>query len=405
MDWKDSPEQAEFRAEVRSFIASDIPEPYRPATAVSPQLAFSEDRFSDDEARQETSDAWVESLAGRGWIAPAWPKQYGGAGLTPMEQFIFNHEMADARAPQVGGQEIAQIGPAIIIHGSDELKADYLPAILSGKTNWCQGFSEPGSGSDLASLQTRAERDGDEYVVNGQKIWTSNAHRAEHIAMLVRTDPDAPKHRGISFLLMDMKAPGVTVRPLINMGWGHGFNEVFFEDVHVPVKNRVGEEHRGWYVSVTLMDFERSRIRQAVSARREFDGLLDYLKSGEGRRKSRTDQYDSLRLEVADRAIEIAVAFNLAFRVVSMQARGLVPNYEASMLQMTIFETNQRTARTEARLFGLYTNLWDEEDERSPRRARPGRGYVSSVSATIAGGTSEIQRNIIATRGLGLPRG
>jgi alkylation response protein AidB-like acyl-CoA dehydrogenase len=405
MDWSDNPEQAAFRAEVRSFIEGEVPGPYRPDNTVAPQMAFVEDRHSDVEARRAQSDAWVASLAERGWIAPAWPKEYGGAGLTPMEQFIFNHEMADARAPQVGGQEIAQIGPAIIIHGSDDLKERYLPAILSGTTNWCQGFSEPGSGSDLASLQTRAMRDGDEYVVNGQKIWTSNAHRAEHIAMLVRTDPEAPKHRGISFLLMDMKSPGITVRPLINMAWGHGFNEVFFEDVHVPVKNRVGEEHRGWYVSVTLMDFERSRIRQAVGARRAFDNLLDYLKSDDGRSKSRIPEYDPLRLEVADRAIEIAVAFNLAFRVVSMQARGIVPNYEASMLQMTIFETNLRTARTEAKLFGLYTNLWDEESEHAPRRAQPGHGYVSSVSSTIAGGTSEIQRNIIATRGLGLPRG
>ena len=223
--------------------------------------------------------------------------------------------------------------------------------------------------------------------------------------MLVRTDPAAPKHRGISFLLLDMKSPGISVRPLVNMGWAHGFNEVFFEDVHVPARNRVGEENRGWYVSVTLMDFERSRIRQAVSARRELSTLLEYLTTEAGQQKSRLAKSVTLRHQVADRATEIEVAFNLAFRVVSMQAKGVVPNYEASMLQMSIFEANQRTAHTEARIFGLYTNCWDEETEWAPRAAMPAQRYVSSVSATIAGGSSEIQRNIIATSGLGLPRG
>jgi alkylation response protein AidB-like acyl-CoA dehydrogenase len=403
MDWADSTTQAAFREEVRSFIAQELPARYRP-DGEGP-MAWNLDRHSDDPERKEISDRWVRALAERGWIAPAWPREYGGAGLTPMEQFIFNHEMARAWAPQVGGQEIAQIGPAIIIHGDDHLKEEHLPRILSGESNWCQGFSEPGSGSDLASLQTRGERRGDDYVINGQKIWTSNAHRADYIAMLVRTDPTAPKHRGISFLIADMRSPGISVRPLVNMGWTHGFNEVFFEDVHVPVSNRVGEENRGWYVSVTLMDFERSRIRQAVSARRALANLLEYLETDVGRARSRLSESTTLRHDLANRAIEIEVAFNLAFRVVSMQASGVVPNHEASMLQMTIFETNQRMGRTEAALFGMYTNVWNEEGEWSTRGGAPAHGYVSSVSATIAGGTSEIQRNIIATRGLGLPRG
>jgi alkylation response protein AidB-like acyl-CoA dehydrogenase len=248
-------------------------------------------------------------------------------------------------------------------------------------------------------------REGDEYVINEQKIWTSNAHRAEYIAMLVRTDPEAPKHSGISFLIADMTSPGITIRPLINMGWSHGFNEVFFDDVLVPLDNRVGEEHRGCYVSVTLMDFERSRIRQAVSARRQFEAILNHLKSDKGQAKSRVADSTALRHELVERATEIETSFNLAFRVVSMQARGIVPNYEASILQMSIFKTNQRTARTEARAYGLYTILWDEDGDWVPRSAAPGRGYVQTVSPTIAGGTSEIQRNIIATRGLGLPRG
>ncbi|TAK74892.1 MAG: hypothetical protein EPO16_10080 [Dehalococcoidia bacterium] len=401
MDWNDNPVQAAFRKEASDFIERELPARYR-SDQLGPE-AWGEDRHSDDPQRQEYSRQWVRALVARGWIAPGWPKEYGGGGLTSMEQFILNHELAKHNAPMVGGQEISQIGPAIIIHGSDDLKKEHLSRILTGETNWCQGFSEPGAGSDLASLTTRAVRDGDEYVVNGQKIWTSNAHHAEWIALLVRTDPDAPKHRGISFLLVDMKTPGVSVRPLVNMAWDHHFNETFFEDVRVPVKNRVGEENRGWYVSVTLMDFERSRIRQAVSARRHFTEIADYLKTEDGQKKSRHKELTSLRLEMADRFIETEIAFNMALRVVSMQARGIVPNYEASMLQLSIFETNQRTARSEARLYGMYSNIWS-----GPLAARDGEGihgYVSSVSSTIAGGSAEIQRNVIATRGLGLPRG
>jgi len=402
MDWSDTPEQAAFRRDVAEMIATHLPAAYR-RPDVTP--SWQTDRVSADPELRGAAEAWVAALAARGWIAPAWPREYGGGGLTPMEQFIYNHEMANAEAPMVGGQAVTQIGPAIIIHGTPELKERHLPPILSGAIAWCQGFSEPGAGSDLASLATSAVRDGDEYVVNGQKIWTSNAHAADWIALLTRTDPDAPKHRGISFLLVDMRSPGIAVRPLINMGGEHGFNEVFFEDVRVPVEQRVGEEHRGWYVSVTLLDFERSRIRQAVDARRGLETLVAYLCSGEGRARHRLARGPGARMEVADRALEIEVAFNLAFRVVTMQAAGTVPNYEASMLQMTIFETMQRLGRTSARAFGLYGQLTDADEPWAPLRGEPGRAYMQTVGITIAGGTVEIQRNIIATRGLGLPRG
>src|SRR5690606_21110899 len=182
-------------------------------------------------------------LAERGWIAPHWPKEYGGAGLTPMEQFIFKQEMAQAQAPAVGGMGVSLLGPTLIVHGTEEQRAEHLPRILSGEVAWAEGYSEPGAGSDLASLQARAIRDGDEYVINGQKIWTSGAHTADWLFALVRTDPEAPKHRGISFLMMDRNTPGITVRPLINMGWTHGFNETFVEDVHVPAKHLVGDEN------------------------------------------------------------------------------------------------------------------------------------------------------------------
>ena len=408
MEWADTPEQAAFRAAVRELVEEALPEHYRAAARGGSGGSGEEwqiDRISEDPVVRDAAWSWARALAERGWIAPAWPVEYGGGGMTSVEQFILNHELAKAEAPQVGGQGISQIGPAIIIHGTEELKAEHISKTLSGERAWCQGFSEPGAGSDLASLQTRAVRDGDEYTVNGQKIWTSRAHAADHIALLVRTDPDAAKHRGISFLLVDMATPGISVRPLINMAGEHGFNEVFFDNVHVPAGNLVGEENRGWYVSVTLLDFERSRIRQTVDAQRSIERLVAFIESPEGAAKSRISESATIRHEIADRAIEVEVVFNLAFRVVSMQGAGLVPNYEASMLQMSVFETTQRTARTAAKALGLYGQLWGGGDGYSPLEGEPAKDYVRSVSRTIAGGSSEIQRNIIATRGLGLPRG
>jgi alkylation response protein AidB-like acyl-CoA dehydrogenase len=277
--------------------------------------------------------------------------------------------------------------------------------MLTGEVVWAQGYSEPGSGSDLASLQTRAVRDGDEYVVNGQKIWTSGAHTADWLFALVRTDPDAPKHRGISFLMMDKSTPGISVRPLINMGWEHGFNETFFEDVRVPARNRVGEENRGWYVGATLLDFERSNIDGAVTARRTINELIDYVKTDEGKAVSRLGEYDTLRHELAQDYVETDVQFQFSFRIISMQNTGQIPNYEASTAKLFNSELSQKLARTGTKVFGLHSNVWDRESPYAPMRSRFTHRYVGSVSSTIAAGTSEIQRNIIATRGLGLPRG
>jgi alkylation response protein AidB-like acyl-CoA dehydrogenase len=295
------------------------------------------------------------------------------------------------------------LGPMLIVHGTEEQKKEHLSGILSGEVIWAQGYSEPGSGSDLASLQTRAVRDGDEYVINGQKIWTSGAQHSDWLFVLARTDPDAPKHRGISFLLLDQSTPGVSVRPLINMGWEHGFNETFFEDVRVPVMNRVGEENRGWYVGMTLLDFERSNITGAVDARRSLESLRGYVGTDEGKAHARIADMPSLRGEIADRFIETDVMFNFSFRIISMQDSGLIPNYEASTSKLFNSELVQRLSNTGMKVFGLHAGLW--ERDRAPMRAQFTRSYVSSVSATIAAGTSEVQRNIIATRGLGLPRG
>ena len=239
MDWADDATQAEFRSRVRTFIEERLPDYYGRSLENGAHLGpFSEnwggDRVSEDERPRSAATAWADALSEQRWVAPHWPEQYGGGGLSSMEQFILKQEMARAGAPSVGGGGVQMLGPAILVHGSDEQKQRYLPGVLSGDVSWAQGFSEPGAGSDLASLQTRAVRDGDDYVVNGQKIWTSGAHSADWIFALVRTDPDAPKHRGISMLLFDIHTPGVTVRPLISAGWQHDLNETFFEDVRVP---------------------------------------------------------------------------------------------------------------------------------------------------------------------------
>ena len=404
MDWNDTPEQAAFRREARTLIEERTPAYYREQQHDGVYPEWVADRNSEDgDVRQAAMD-WGDAVAERGWFAPHWPKEYGGGGLSPMEQFIWNQELAKVGAPVVGGSGVALLGPTLVVHGSEEQKQKYLSGILSGEVVWAQGYSEPGAGSDLASLQTRATLDGDEWVINGQKIWTSNAHHADAVFALVRTDPDAPKHRGISFVLIDdIHTPGLSIQPLINMGWEHGFNETFFEDVRIPAQNVLGEVNRGWYVGMTLLDFERSNISGAVLQRRNVQRMIAYAQSDEGREQARITP--TVRADIADRYIETDVGSNFSFRIISMQNSGLIPNYEASTAKMFISELSQRVARTGVTAFGLYSNIWDDEDRRAPARALYTRRYVLDVPRTIAAGSSEIQRNIIATRGLGLPRG
>ncbi|HMS60120.1 MAG TPA: acyl-CoA dehydrogenase family protein [Tepidiformaceae bacterium] len=389
MDWRDTPEQAEWRKEVRSFLKTELPD-------------FGElDRYSRPGAGEMKAawDKWRSALASRGWIASAWPKEYGGAGLSPIDQFILNEEFAEARAPQMGGMGVMMLGPTIITHGNDDQKKTHIPRILDGSVQWCQGYSEPGSGSDLASLQTRAIRDGDDFVVNGQKIWTSGAHNADWCFMLARTDPDAPKHRGITYLLLDMKSPGITVRPLVNMADQHHFNEVFFEDVRVPAANAVGEVNRGWYIGTTTLDFERSSIGSAVGQRQNVERNIRWLK--ENKASIAPTDYDAARLQWADRWVEVQTATLLSYRIISMQASGKIPNSEASIAKGFNTELTQRISRTALKMMGMMGQV---TDRKAPMKGNVAVGYLGSVSATIAGGTSEIQRNIIATRGLGLPR-
>jgi alkylation response protein AidB-like acyl-CoA dehydrogenase len=399
MDFRDTSEEAAFRKEVREFLDKDLPDRFRGISA-SPLLG---DGGGDMRSRFQELKEWRARLAEKGWIAPAWPKEYGGAGMSVMQQFIMNEEFAEARAPQVGGMGVSMIGPTLIIHGDEDQKEEHLGRILSGEVQWCQGFSEPGSGSDLASLQTRAVRDGDDYVINGQKIWTSGATYAHWMFMLARTDPEAPKHKGISYFVLDMKSPGVTVRPLINMGGNAAFNEVFFDNVRVPARNLVGEENRGWYIGTTTLDFERSSIGSAVGQRLQVENMIRFAAEHKADGQSQVARDPGLKYEIGERLLEAHVARLLSYRVVTMQAKGLVPNYEASMTKLFASELAQRIARTGMKVAGLYSQLTPA----SPWAAAKGRYqsvYIQTLASTIAGGTSEIQRNIIATRGLGLPR-
>ncbi|MFN0095601.1 MAG: acyl-CoA dehydrogenase family protein [Dehalococcoidia bacterium] len=388
MDFRDSASQAVWRDEVRAFLKDELPE------ALTGQFYA--------RAPKDTKpmwDKWRGALAARGWVAPAWPQEYGGAGLSPMEQFILNEEFAEHRAPNVGGLGVMMLGPTLITHGTEDQKRQHIPRILDGSVQWCQGYSEPGSGSDLASLQTRAVRDGDDWIINGQKIWTSLAHIADWMFCLARTDPDAPKHRGITYFLFDMKTPGITVRPLVNMAGGHDFNEVFFEDVRVPSKNIIGEVNRGWYVGTTTLDFERSSIGNSIGSRQVVERNLAWMR--EHKAEIAPSDYRAVRTQWVERWVEVQTATLLAHRIISMQAAGQIPNYESSIAKLFNTELIQRTAKTAAKMMGLWGDI---TDERAPMKGMNAYRYVDQVRETLAGGTSEIQRNIIATRGLGLPR-
>ncbi len=378
MDFRFSPEEETFRTEVRSFIKTEFP-------------------------KARDGESFTKKLAQKGWLTQAWPKEHGGEGAGHMRQLVYNEEMAYNRAPgQTMGAD--RVGPTIILFGTPEQKAEFLPKIVNDEMTWCQGFSEPGSGSDLASLQTRAIRDGDNYIVNGQKIWTSGAQRADHMILLARTDPDAPKHRGITFFLLDMKLPGVTVRPLTQMTGRADFNEVFFDNVRVPASAVVGEVNRGWYVSTATLDFERSGIHRVIAGLRTYEETLEYARVTPSRSGKGT-MYDdpTVRNSLADIGLSYCVGRLMSYRVAWMQSKGLIPNYEASMAKTFGTELQQRTARLAINTLGMLGQLMGSDY--APYRGEIPMTYLSTVSLTIAAGTSEVNRNIISQRGLGLPRG
>ncbi len=378
-----------FRQEVRAFIDTELPADW---DEQPPDEGYSE-------VRHTVALRFQKAMAGHQWLTMAWPEENGGLGASYWQQMVLNEEMGYRRAPS-NNMGVMWVGPALMLYGTAEQKKQHLDAIAQAQDDswWCTLYSEPGAGSDLASLQTRAVEDGDDYVINGQKIWTSGAHRADWGWLAARTDPDAPKHRGMTMFLLDMHTPGVTVQPLINMADGHGFNEVFFEDVRIPKSSVVGEVNRGWYHLAVSLDFERSSIAGFAGSRRSVEELVGFAAD----RPELLQRNPGVRLELADRVVEIAVGTNLAYRIVDMQTRDVIANHEASAAKLFSSELTQRIADTGMKLLGPYGGLRD--DARAPFGGRLSYGYLQAVQATIGGGTSEIQRNIIATRGLGLPR-
>jgi alkylation response protein AidB-like acyl-CoA dehydrogenase len=391
MDLSYSPEQEKFRERVRSFLKTNLPAGWGTPSYV-PLRGRAYLEFMRD---------WTKRLAHHGFLGMSWPREYGGQDASQIEMAIFNEEMARVRAPgplNIIGLTMA--GPTIIVHGTDEQKRRHVAKTLSGEEMWCQGFSEPGAGSDLAALKTRAELRGDEFIVNGQKVWTSGAHLADWCFLLVRTDPTAPKHRGISYLLVDMKTPGITVRPLRQITGEAEFNEVFFEDVHVPRENLVGGLNNGWRVAMTTLSNERGTMAFALAARFEntFNEVVDLCQRMGGA------QDPTARQQVAQFYVDLQALKYSLYRDFSRLLRGDTPGPEGSISKIRWSELDQRMEDFAVGLQGPAAQL----SEATPHAIDFGRWQTQLLrarSATIGAGTSEIHRNTIAQRILGMPKG
>lgn len=385
-------ETEQWRSELRAFLKQEIPPGFE-----------GDDDFFDNEEQMAFARQFTKKLGAKRWFAPAWPEQYGGLGKSQIEQMILNEELAYHRAPS-GGRlfTIGITGPTMLVHASEEQKGRYLPGMAGGETWYCQGFSEPGSGSDLASMETKAIRDGDDYVINGQKIWTSNGHVADKMLLLARTNQDVPKHKGISAFIVDMKAPGISVQGIPNIAYRHDFNQVFFEDVRVPAKDLMGGLDNGWYVATTTLDFERSNIAAISGARRTIHDLIRWAK--ETHAGGRPWDKQSVRAKLADLAVEVEVGRLCAYRTAWLQAKGDVPNYEASIGKVWMAMLGIKVGNAGVNLLGAYGQL-QPGSKWAQLYGRVLTAYLLAASGPIGGGTSEIQKNIIAQRGLGLPRG
>ena len=396
MDFQYTPEQETFRAEVRSWLAAHLPLDLCVDDA-------RDERVAPDRETFEQRRAWQKTMHTAGWVGVAWPKQYGGRGAGLIEQVIFDEEYSRARAPVLPGYSgVALCGPTLMQWGTNEQKQHFLPRILNADDIWCQGYSEPGAGSDLAGLQTRAADMGDFFIVNGQKVWTSGAQYANWVFMLVRTDPNAPKHKGISYLLVDMKTPGITVRPLV-LANGHAhFNEVFFEDVRVPKANLVGPQNEGWKVAVTTLMFERT-IAGGGNYKEQVQRLAALARQMPIDGRPAWEQ-PWVRQKLAQLLIECESLKYTRLRGLTRQLRGQPPGPEGSMLKLYGSELGVRIAQFASELLGANAII-NEPTEVVPDAPRWFNRVLSARQYTIAGGTSEIQRNIIGERVLGLPKG
>ena len=392
-----SPAEIAFQKEVRNFIAENYPENLRSVQDEGHDLS------------KEDFLSWHRILAKKGWIAPAWPVEYGGTGWTATERFICSEELASADCVGTMPFGLSMVGPVIYTFGTPEQKAKFLPGILSGDDWWCQGYSEPGAGSDLASLRTKAVRDGDDYVVNGQKTWTTMAQHADWGFFLVRTDSDAKAQEGISFLLIDMKSPGVTVRPIITLGGEHEVNEVWLEEVRVPVENRVYEENKGWTCAKFLLAHERTGIAAVARSKRGVEKIKAIART-EQDGDSPLIANPFFKRKIAELEIDLTALEFTELRSLAGEASGKGPGPESSLLKIKGSEIQQRITELALEAVGHYGAPYfrgfGEGDNEHPigpdyaHRAAP--TYFNTRKTTIYGGSNEIQRNIIAKMVLGI---
>ncbi|MGE0825853.1 MAG: acyl-CoA dehydrogenase [Candidatus Binatia bacterium] len=396
MNFSFSPEEERFRLELRGWLQTHLPAGWGTPAYKAPKGT----------ERIEFLRQWQRQLHDGGYLGLSWPKEYGGRGASMIELAIFNEEMARVEAPgPLNVLGLSMAGPTIIVHGTEQQKQRYLRKILNCEEIWCQGFSEPGSGSDVASIRTKAELRGDEFIVNGQKVWTSLAQIADWCMLLVRTDPDAPKHRGLSYILVDMKSPGVTVRPLRQMTGESEFNEVFFEEVHVPRANLVGELHNGWGVALTTLMNERGTASFGTQARFRiiYENLVELARKSQVNGQEATHD-PGIRQQLAQHLIDVEILKHNCYRNFTRLLRGETPGPEGSILKLWWSELNQRMQETAMQLEGSYgqlmrESLWAIESGRWQYH------FLRSRGNTIEAGTSEIQRNIIAERVLKMPKG
>jgi alkylation response protein AidB-like acyl-CoA dehydrogenase len=392
MDFRFTEEEEAFRIEVREWIKQEVPQRWY---ALGPGI------WEETEESWAISRVFQKKLGRKGWLAPGYPKQYGGAEMAVGKQLVLNEELARADAP-VGVETaiaVGWVGPTIMLFGNDEQKEKYVKGVATGDLVFCLGYSEPNAGSDLAALQTTAIGDGDDYLVNGQKIWTSFAHYADYCWLAARTDPNAGRrYDGVSMFVVDMKSPGITVNPIINLLERHSFNEVFFDNVRVPGKNLVGEKNKGWYELMIALDHERSPSGGSSGFANAIEVFVDVAK------KRNINQDSNIRQKIAQIAVEMEVAKVLGYRVAWMYGKGLHPSYEASISIMKRSEVLRNQAEVGMAVLGPYAQL-QRDSKWTVELGIIERLLLSCLSIGIGGGTNEIQRNIIAQRGLGLPRG
>jgi alkylation response protein AidB-like acyl-CoA dehydrogenase len=392
MDTRFSPEENAFRAQVRAFLQQ----------AWTPELA---QRIDDEAAYPQAIVEWQRRLFERGWVAPGWPKRYGGCEWSPTQRYLYELERSYIGAPEVLPFGIKMVGPVIIRYGNDEQQARFLPRILRGEDWWCQGYSEPGAGSDLAALKTRAERAGDHYIVNGSKIWTTYAQHADWMFCLVRTEASARRQDGISFLLIDMKTPGIRISPIISIDGVHSLNEVFFDHVRVPVADLIGEQDKGWTYAKSLLAHERTAIAGVGDSKRRILRLRELARRETHFGKPLLDD-PQFQARLADIEIELMALETMELRALFEASKGRGPGAESSLLKIKGTEVQQAIQQLMMDMAGLYGAVLpgglsaDAVGHDFGDEAR--RSFMYGRAATIYGGSNEVQKNITAKAVLGL---